>query len=224
MSDHRSHGWGRLLVGLAWAGALLGLWMWGTGISDGQGLAAPATGDVAAVGRPAGTQLPPAHAPLAPARPERVEIDSVGIRAPVVERGLDATGAVDPPPYATPGVVGWYGGSPQPGAVGTALFAGHVDTESRPAVFYRLAQVKPGERVRVERADGSVAEFTVEAVEVFTQERFAPQRVYGPRDPKRAELRLITCGGRYDRERHTYTANVVVSAYLTGARPASRTA
>ncbi|MBW8818350.1 MAG: class F sortase, partial [Streptomyces sp.] len=31
----------------------------------------------------------------------------------------------------------------------------------------------------------------------------------------RAELRLITCGGTFDRATRSYTANVIVSAYLT---------
>ncbi|MGP3923571.1 class F sortase [Streptomyces sp. 8N616] len=218
MSGRDRGGAGRLVTGLTWAVVLLGFWLWGRGITEGHGIAAPATGDVAAVGRPGGTPLPPPYAPLAPARPERLQIGSVGIRAPVVERGLDADGAVDPPPYDAPGLVGWYGGGPAPGAPGTALLVGHVDTESQPAVFYRLAHVKPGERVSVNREDGSVAEFTVEAVEVFTKDRFDPKRVYGPRDAHRSELRLITCGGAYDRKRHAYTANVVVSAYLTAAR------
>jgi hypothetical protein len=218
VSDRSCPEAGRLLTGLTWAVVLLGLWLWGREITDGHGIAGPATGDVAAVGRPAGAPLPPPYAPLAAARPERLEIGSVGIGAPVVERGLDADGAVDPPPYAEPGLVGWFGRGTAPGAAGTALLVGHVDTESRPAVFYRLAKVKPGERVRVARDDGSVAEFTVEAVEVFTKDRFDPQRVYGPRERERAELRLITCGGSYDQERQAYSANVVVSAYLTGVR------
>ena len=65
------------------------------------------------------------------------------------------------------------------------------------------------------RADGSVAEFTIDDVQVFDRERFDPQKVYGPREDGRAELRLITCGGSFDRTTRTYTANVVVSAYLT---------
>ncbi|MGP4002886.1 class F sortase [Streptomyces sp. 8N706] len=205
---------------LTWVVVLAGLWIWGREITDGPPIGSPATGDVAAAGRPAAAPLPAAHEPMRSARPQRVEIDALGVGAPVVERGLDADGGIDPPPFDTPGVVGWFGGGPAPGASGTALLVGHVDTESAPAVFFRLGQIKPGERVRVVREDRSVAEFTVETVEALTKKRFDPARAYGPRQPDRAELRLITCGGSYDPRHHTYTANVVVSAYLTGTRAA----
>ncbi|TVL89215.1 class F sortase [Streptomyces sp. SAJ15] len=215
-------GTARLLTGVAWAVLLIGLWLWGRGASDGT---PTATGDVAAVGRPPVLGLPAAHAPLAAAQPRQVVIDTAKVRAPVVARGLDAAGGVAPPPYDRPGAVGWYRGGPSPGSSGAAVLVGHVDTDSRPAVFYHLSAMKPGEKVRVGRSDGSVAEFTVEEVEVISYARFDPRRVYGPRAAHRAELRLITCGGAFDRARHTYTANVVVSAYLTDvtAAPKSRT-
>ncbi|GAA3061698.1 hypothetical protein GCM10020000_51180 [Streptomyces olivoverticillatus] len=93
-----------------------------------------------------------------------------------------------------------------------------MDTDRSRAVFYGLSSIKPGQTVSVARSDGSVAEFTVEDVAVFTKDRFDARKVYGPRDGHRAELRLITCGGEYDRARRSYNANVVVSAYLTGSR------
>ncbi|MET8767643.1 sortase, partial [Streptomyces sp. NPDC004658] len=102
-------------------------------------------------------------------------------------------------------------------AAGAALLVGHVDTATRPAVFYRLSTVKPGERIRVFRADGKVAEFTVDDIRVLPRDGFDARQAYGPRRPGRAELRLITCGGSFDRATRSYTANVVVSAYLTGA-------
>lgn len=68
------------------------------------------------------------------------------------------------------------------------------------------------------RTDGTVAEFTIDDVQVFTRERFNARKAYGPRKDGRAELRLITCGGTYDRASKSYTANVVVSAYLTGEK------
>ncbi|MGK5548742.1 class F sortase, partial [Streptomyces sp. URMC 127] len=151
-----------------------------------------------------------------PAEPRTLTIKSLGVNAPVEARGLNPAGAVDPPPYARAGAVGWYHRGPRPGAPGAAVLVGHVDTDDAPAVFYDLGSLKPGDTVAVGRADGTTAEFTVEDVSVFTRERFDAARAYGPRDVKRAELRLITCAGDFDRTRRAYSANVVVSAYLTG--------
>jgi hypothetical protein len=216
-SGTRPAGSGRLVTGVAWAVLLSGLWLWGREATDGPGgSSAPTTGDIAAVGRPLGVALPPARDPLPPLEPRRVDIPSLGIGAPVVARGLDDTGAIDPPPFEMPHTVGWYGSGTRPGSVGAALLVGHVDTETRPAVFYGLSAARPGVKVRVTRTDGSVAEFTVDDVQVFPREGFDAAKVYGARDPHRAELRLITCGGTFDRAAGAYTANVVVSAYLTG--------
>lgn len=222
-ASNRPAGNGRLLTGVAWAILLLGLWLWGRGLADGSGVG-PTTGDIAAVGRPLGVPLPAAHAPIKGAAPERVEIPSIGIKAPVVARGLTAAGAIDPPSFASPKAVGWYDGGTRPGAAGTALFVGHVDTRTKPAVFYGLSAARPGAKVRVVRADGTVAEFTIDDVQVITRKRFNAQKAYGPRKDGRAELRLITCGGAFDRTLREYTANVVVSAYLTGEKAADKSA
>ncbi|MFJ4362718.1 class F sortase [Streptomyces chartreusis] len=212
-SGHR----GRILMGVAWTVLLLGLWLWGREVTDvRQGAAAPVSGDVAAVGRPASVQLPPTARPLGDALPQRLDIPALDLRAPVVARGLDTHAAIDPPPYAQAGAVGWYAAGVKPGAVGAALMVGHVDTESAPAVFHRLGALRPGATVRVLRDDGRVAEFTVDDVRVVSRENFDAHQVYGAHRPGRAELRLITCAGTFDRAARAYSANVVVSAYLTG--------
>lgn len=211
-------GTGRLLTGVAWAVLLLGLWLWGREVTDVRpGMSGPATGDMAAAGRPPQVELPPPHRPLAGAAPQRLDIPGIGVQAPVVPRGLDERGALDPPPFNRAGVVGWYEGGAAPGAPGTALMVGHVDTETRPAVFYKVSTLRPGQKIRVVRADATVAEFTVEDVQVLQRDRFDAQQAYGPRRTGRAELRLVTCGGTFDEASDSYTANVVVSAYLTGA-------
>ncbi|MCX4827246.1 MULTISPECIES: class F sortase [unclassified Streptomyces] len=222
MSD-RSQGAGRLLTGVAWVVLLLGLWLWGHGATD-LNLSSPTTGDAAAVGRPSDVRLPAAHEPVEGADPRRVDIAALRIQAPVVARGLDAGGAIDPPPYARAGVVGWYSDGVRPGERGTSLFVGHVDTERRPAVFYHLSEAEPGDTVRVTRSDGSVAEFTVDDVRVFSRENFDPAKAYGPHRSERAELRLITCGGSFDKASGTYSANVIVSAYLSGLNSAPQKA
>ncbi|AZQ34996.1 class F sortase [Streptomyces cyaneochromogenes] len=218
MSGHErtSHG-GRLLMGVAWAVLLLGLWLWGRELTDvRQAVSAPVSGDVAAVGRPQQVRLPPAARPLGDALPQRLDIPGLGVRAPVVATGLDQQGAIDAPPYERAGDVGWYAAGVRPGAAGAALMVGHVDTRTRPAVFHRIGALRPGATVRVLRDDGTVAEFTVENVRVVARDRFDAHQAYGARHDGRAELRLITCGGTFDRTTRSYTANVIVSAYLTG--------
>ncbi|MEU9593844.1 class F sortase [Streptomyces sp. NPDC048193] len=226
MSDHdrppgqdhiRPVGPGRLVSGIAWVVLLLGLWLWGREATDVRaGVSRPATGDMAAAGRPPDIPLPPASAPLGTARPERLDVPGLGISAPVLARGLDAKGAIEPPSFDQADAVGWYAAGVAPGAAGTALMVGHVDTETRPAVFYRLSTLEPGETIRVVRDDAETAEFTIDDIQVLDRDGFDARQAYGPHDPDRAELRLITCGGTFDRATGGYTANVVVSAYLTG--------
>ncbi|MET8827496.1 class F sortase [Streptomyces sp. NPDC004610] len=209
----------RLLTGVACVLLLLGLWLWGREVTDlRQGISAPTTGDVAAVGRPATAALPPPARPLTGAAPQRLDIPGIAVRAPVVARGLDRDGAIDPPPHDRPGTVGWYAAGVEPGAVGTALLVGHADTGTHPAVFHKLGTLQPGDPLRVARADGTVAEFTVDDVQVLGRDRFDARQAYGPRTSGRAELRLITCGGTDDRTARGCTTNVIVSAYLTGTR------
>ncbi|MER6011732.1 class F sortase [Streptomyces bluensis] len=217
----RPRGSGRPVTGVAWAVLLLGLWLWGREVTDvRQGIWAPTTGDVAAVGRPAGAELPPATDPLEDARPQRLDIPSLGVRAPVTARGLDDRGAIDPPPYARSDGVGWYAAGTRPGAEGAALFVGHAGTGARPAVFHGLGAVRIGETVRVVRDDGTAAEFTVDDVRVVGRERFDARQAYGVRQSSgRAELRLVSCGGAFDRDNGTCTPDVIVSAYLTATRP-----
>lgn len=113
-----------------------------------------------------------------------------------------------PPPY---GAAGWWRAGPEPGEPGAAVIAGHLDNADGPDVFYRLADVEPGDEIVVTRTDGSEAVFRVVDVGQFPQDAFPTERVYGaPAD--RAVLRLITCGGEYDRNLGRYRDNVVVFA------------
>jgi sortase (surface protein transpeptidase) len=91
---------------------------------------------------------------------------------------------------------------------------GHIDSRTGPGVFFRLPELRPGDQVYVTRADGTLARFRVTAVQTYPKDHFPTQAVYGPVPD--AELRLITCGGVFDRSRGSYLSNVVVFARLTG--------
>ena len=125
---------------------------------------------------------------------------------------VGADGVLPPPTnYASPG---WYTGGPTPGQLGAAVIAGHVDGKSGPAVFYRLGQLAAGALVNVTRQDGSVATFTIDRVSRFSKAAFPTELVYG-NSSDLAEIRLITCGGAFNRATGHYVDNVVAFGHLT---------
>jgi hypothetical protein len=145
-------------------------------------------------------------------RPVWLTIPSIGVKAPIVNLGLNKNGTLQVPRTAT--VAGWYTNSPRPGATGSSVIAGHIDSRSGPGVFFWLRNMHPGQRIYVRRADGTLAVFTVTAVRKYAKSQFPTAMVYGPVPD--AELRLITCGGTFDYARHTYLSNVVVYARMSG--------
>jgi len=111
-------------------------------------------------------------------------------------------------------VAGWYDRSPRPGATGSAIIAGHIDSYRGPGVFFRLASLHRGDRAYVRRADGSLVVFRVTAVRLYSKDRFPTATVYGP--AAGPQLRLITCGGTFDPALRSYESNVVVYAVAAG--------
>ena len=195
---------------------LLGLWVGGSDTSVGTGGSPAMTGDVAAVGRPPAHPLPRPHAPLPSARPRRVVVESAGVHAPVVSsapggRGRCPRGRPVPRPPPAGSARAW-----SRGRRARRLLVGRPDAARAAAVFRALSGVRPGETVTVSRSDGTVAEFTVENVEVADDKRFDVRRAYAARSGDRAELRLIARGGRYDRGTHAYSAQVVVFGLSDG--------
>jgi sortase (surface protein transpeptidase) len=174
---------------------------------------------------PAAAEAPPAATATAPAPvvaepgtdrtaapPVRVRVPAIGVDSELLRLGTDASGVLVPPgDYAR---AGWFAEGAVPGDVGPAVVAGHVDSVDGPAVFHRLPDLAPGDEVLVDRADGTTVRFTVTGVGRYPKSEFPTEAVYGP--TPRAELRLVTCGGDFDRARRSYLDNVVVTAVLSG--------
>jgi sortase (surface protein transpeptidase) len=157
--------------------------------------------------------------PAEVAEPVSVALPSIGVTSDLMRLGLNDDGTVQVPPLEADDRAGWYERGPAPGAVGPALLLGHVDSaEFGPGIFFDLGAVQAGDPVEVSRADGSVAEFVVDRVEVHPKAEFPTIDVYGNTDD--AQLRLITCGGAFDSAVRSYEDNVIVFATLTGTRPA----
>lgn len=152
--------------------------------------------------------------PVLPAsEPVALDIPSIDVHATTLAPLSVGSDGVLPPPsdYAQPG---WYTGGPNPGQLGPAVIAGHVDGPSGPAIFYRLGELTPGAEVDVTRADGTVARFTIDTVASYAKADFPTSLVYG-NSTDRAEIRLITCGGAFDHATGHYVDNIVAFGHLT---------
>ncbi|MFG2104385.1 class F sortase [Micromonospora echinaurantiaca] len=165
----------------------------------------------------AGLRPPPKKFPvLAASRPVGISSQPIDLAAPVHNVGIAPDGSIAVPDAARAQEAGWYDQGPTPGQYGPAVIVGHVDTNTGPAVFHQLRELRAGDPVEVSREDGSVAVFEVNSVERFDKERLPVDEVYG--DFSRPNLRLITCGGRWIGGETGYADNVVVFATLVRAR------
>src|SRR5712671_3001373 len=121
----------------------------------------PVAAGVAALPAPTGPIVAPPQSaePRPVARPVSVIIPLIGVNSQLVTLGLAADRALQVP--SSTSVAGWYTGSPRPGAIGSAIIVGHIDSVSGPGVFYRLSELRPGDQVYVRRSDGTIVKFRV---------------------------------------------------------------
>ena len=152
-----------------------------------------------------------AGGPAAAGRPVSIAIPAVGVEARVVPVGLRPDRTME-----VPGVdqAGWYELGPRPGDAGPAVIVGHVDSRSGPAVFFRLGELRRGDPIVVGQAGGPSRSFLVDRVERRAKEALPVERIWNR--TRQPVLRLITCGGSFDRSTGHYRDNIIVYA-----RPAS---
>ncbi|GAA1012328.1 class F sortase [Acrocarpospora pleiomorpha] len=170
-------------------------------------------GTTASAGIPAELPQPVALQPAAAiqkdvADPVRLNIPAIGVSTKVIALPLDREGRLVAPRQFDR--VGWNKAGPEPGEKGVAVIAGHVDSKTGPAVFYRLRQLSKGDRIHVHRKDGTKVTFTVQRVARYPKNRIPNTTVYTAKSG--THLRLITCGGTFDRSRGSYRDNIVVFA------------
>lgn len=161
--------------------------------------------------------LPPVAAPSTTALGQeqregelRLTVPALGVDADALSLRTSQNGSLEVPSTARD--VGWYADGALPGDVGPAVFAGHVDLDGRAGVFSRLTTLRTGDRVEIVRPDGRPVSFVVTRVEQHAKDAFPTDAVYAPTEGP--ELRLVTCGGSFDRARGSYRDNVVVFAAL----------
>lgn len=178
-------------------------------------------------GRPESTQLPGEQSSELPqgtadrqqvvrtnearstAVPRTLVIPRLGLRMPVVAKGVDDTGAMALPASAS--VVAWYRFGSRPlDQGGATVLAGHVDTAAEGAgPLVGLAALRVGDLVEV-RAGGHLVTYRTTSVTRISKALIDLPAVFSREGVPR--LHLVTCGGPYLPDRGGYQDNVVVAA------------
>ncbi|ROS61340.1 LPXTG-site transpeptidase (sortase) family protein [Frigoribacterium sp. PhB160] len=191
--------------------------------SGGTVSAEPSTGPTGtdATGSPESSTTPPAAGPDAAVggsaltigvAPARVDVPAIGLSEPLIDLGIAADGAMEVPTDADD--VGWFTGGGRPGGRGPTVVAAHVDSATGPAVFARLDEVVVGDEVTLTDVEGGTVAYVVTEVVDVPKAEFPTARVFGAQPTD--QLRLITCGGVFDRGSGHYDQNRVVFAEPVG--------
>lgn len=155
-------------------------------------------------------QKKPAVEALDYSEPVRIKIPEIGVSSSLVDLGLDSEGVMETPEPVDK--AGWFTPSPPPGIPGATVIAGHVTWDQEPMVFFKLGDLEKGDRVEVMRKDGIKTVFEVTRIGSFPKDSFPTDAVYS--QPDNSQLRLITCGGDYDKASNRYLSNVIVWAEI----------
>ena len=142
--------------------------------------------------------------------PTRLRIPAIGVNSAIEQLSTDPSGALAPP--VDYDLAGWFSGGVAPGEVGPAIFAGHVDSPTGPAVFLRIGELVEGDEVLVEMSSGETLTFVITDSQQSAKAEFPTSVVYS--SVPRPELRLITCAGAFDRSIGHYTDNLILFAAL----------
>lgn len=160
-------------------------------------------------------------APVATDPPIRLDIPAIGVNAAVQAVGVLASGHLGVPSNWTD--VAWYRGGPAPGQPGDAVIDGHLDSYTAPAVFWKLASLRAGDVIHVQRSTGPPLDFTVDSLRQIPYQSHDLGGIFSTQGPP--SLTLITCGGPWLAAQRVYAERLVVHAELTSpdtGTPAAR--
>ncbi|WP_034268155.1 class F sortase [Haloechinothrix halophila] len=141
--------------------------------------------------------------------PAAISIPAIDIDGKLTKTGLNKDRTLEVPEF---GDMSWFAKGSAPGEPGPAAILGHVDTKSGPDVFYRLREMSAGDTITVTAKGGKKFVFVVDRIEQHAKKKFPTEKVWLP--TAKPELRLITCGGEFDRSRDSYRDNIIVFASL----------
>lgn len=148
--------------------------------------------------------------------PVRLKIPAIGVDSAIEDALITPDGRMDVPSGTKN--VAWFALGPNPGQKGSAVIGGHYgfyEANKGPAVFYKLDQLKVGEKIYIVDDKGDTLAFVVRSIKLF--DRNADATTVFTSSDGLAHLNLITCEGVWNKVNDSYPQRRVV---FTDAIPA----
>lgn len=144
--------------------------------------------------------------------PHKIIIPKIDVSASIVPVGVDADGNMAVPEDLQ--TVGWYEPGFKPGEMGSAVFAGHVNSRfGLPTVFKDLETLEVGDIFSILAETEEELTFEVVAKNTYDFRNAPLEEIYGPQDVP--TINLITCDDDlWLGAENTYRDRVVVTAVL----------
>lgn len=137
-------------------------------------------------------------------------IPSLGVSAVVEQAGLTPDRQMENPTDWDK--VAWYKYGSVPGGEGSAVLAGHLDSETGTAVFWDLEELQPGDEVEIIDTRGDVRTFAVTGSELYDATDVPMEEIFAAGGKPR--IALITCDGAWSAG-GGYSKRLVVYAEIT---------
>lgn len=142
--------------------------------------------------------------------PVRLCIPSVELSTKIVPVHVMPDGRLGVPKSSQ--VAGLFVDGVMPGQRGNALISGHVDNYKGPAVFYPLKKLQPGAYIFLFDEKNNYLMYEVMEVESYFTKDAPLQRIFG--DTSEYRMNLITCTGKYNRNKKEHEQRLVVYTRL----------
>lgn len=162
---------------------------------------------------PIPTPIPtPTPTPTPIPKPARLSIPSLNIDTNIVEVGLvKETNEMEVPKDANS--VGWYKYGDTPGATGSAVLTGHLDTPTgAAAIFYSLNKLQVNDEFIITNEKGDKYLYKVFEVANLPLLTFPKEKIFGERDFPQATL--LTCSGIFNHNTQLYSHRLAIIGKL----------
>lgn len=139
--------------------------------------------------------------------PVRLQVPIIGVDSAIEDALITPDGKMDVPAGSVD--VAWFSLGPKPGEVGSAVVGGHFGISNGiPFVFYKLDELKVGDKVYILNDKGDTLAFQVRSIKLF--DRNADATTVFTSSDGLSHLNLITCEGIWNQVNGSYPQRRVV--------------